>query len=141
MLREMVLLLHYIMLAVIIVCNCQSERDDRRRRIQSLLQGHDSEEATHPSVPYQSVSYSFSGGASSSSRYTLPPVMNTWVSWNPSWYGGRLMQSAPTTTTIQPVETTQSPFDLWYYKDDSDFIQGPFSSSTMMEWHKAGYFR
>ena len=26
-------------------------------------------------------------------------------------------------------------------RDDSDFVQGPFTSFTMLEWYKAGYFR
>ena len=26
-------------------------------------------------------------------------------------------------------------------QDDSSFVQGPFSSLTMLEWQRAGYFR
>ena len=28
-----------------------------------------------------------------------------------------------------------------FAQDDSAFIQGPFSSLTMLEWQRAGYFR
>ncbi|KAK2705895.1 hypothetical protein QYM36_016043 [Artemia franciscana] len=33
-----------------------------------------------------------------------------------------------------------SPNDSWYYKDPQGHVQGPFKSSEMIEWHKAGYF-
>ena len=68
---------------------------------------------------------------------------------------------APDRTTPPPTQQPpESPYDLWYYKvshcgniytrclsisiltqDDSDFVQGPYTSVTMLEWQRAGYFR
>ena len=31
--------------------------------------------------------------------------------------------------------------DVLSVQDDSSFVQGPFSSLTMLEWQRAGYFR
>jgi len=55
------------------------------------------------------------------------------VSWNREWYGR--------TTPAPTREPPESPYDLWYYRDDGDNIQGPYASKTMLEWQKAGYFR
>ena len=45
------------------------------------------------------------------------------------------------TTTTVATTTAPGPYDLWYYKDFTEFIHGPFSSETMRQWDNAGYFR
>ena len=47
-----------------------------------------------------------------------------------------------TTSTSTPTTTTvPGPYNTWYYKDITDFQHGPFSSSLMLQWDNAGYFR
>jgi len=106
----------------------QSDRSSRRQRILSILQTY---QPTQQSAPaFRPYSYNI---GSSSSGVARNNGQSTWVSWNREWY---------TRTTPPPtVAPPESPYDLWYYRDDGDNLQGPFSSSTMLEWQKAGYFR
>ncbi|XP_077971199.1 GRB10-interacting GYF protein 2-like isoform X2 [Styela clava] len=39
-----------------------------------------------------------------------------------------------------PIEQLQQLASTWFYKDPQGDIQGPFSSTQMMEWFNAGYF-
>ena len=111
-------------------------RDERRQRVLSLLQTHDTTPAPLSRVSYH-FTPSYSGGAGGGEEAVhLPPILNTWVTWDTTW--GSAQPSPPPTTTAAP---TPSPYDLWYYRDDSDNVQGPYASFTMMEWFKAGYFR
>ena len=109
-------------------------RFNRRQRILSILESYyDRPEPTGGSL--SSARYQFSGGRSggASDRVSL-------THYSSGWGGGRepAERQAPPATTVEPPE---SPYDLWYYQDDSNYTQGPFSSNTMLEWQKAGYFR
>ena len=117
------------------LARAQSDRLSRRQRILSILQTYQPTPAPAPAV--RTYSYSFESSSSGVARDSRP---TTWVSWNTGWYGDR--QTSPARTTPPPtIAPPESPYDLWYYKDDSEYVQGPFSSSTMLEWQKAGYFR
>ena len=108
----------------------QSDRLSRRQRILSILQTY--QPTTAP--VFRTYSYSFESSNSGVARDRRP---TTWVSWNTEWYGGNPARNTPPPTREPP----ESPYDLWYYRDDGDNIQGPYASKTMLEWQKAGYFR
>ena len=61
---------------------------------------------------------------------TLPPVYNTWLTLDQSWFSP---ETSPA-TTVQPRSG-------WYYEDDLGKIQGPFSNKMMRIWEKQGYFK
>ena len=63
---------------------------------------------------------SYSGGVgglgpATAAATQLPPIFNTWLSWDPSSQGGQTqpVPTQPPTTTPAP---TPSPYDLWYYR-------------------------
>ena len=68
---------------------------------------------------------------------TLPPVYNTWLTFDRSWFAKQT--ELTTTTTTTPTLVSQR--KIWYYQDDFGKIQGPFSSRMMSIWEKQGYFR
>ena len=107
-------------------------RLSRRQRILSILESY--QETRDPTAPTYLTS----------SRYNFSPArsgvaVDVSHHYTSGWGGG----SAPSDRTPPPstVEPPESPYDLWYYQDDSDYVQGPFTSTTMLEWQKAGYFR
>ena len=107
-------------------------RQSRRQRILSILESYQ-ESSRDPTAP----SYL------AATRYNFSPARSgvaVEVSHYRSGWGGG---TAPPDRTPPPstVEPPESPYDLWYYQDDTNYIQGPFTSPTMLEWQKAGYFR
>ena len=78
---------------------------------------------------------------------TLPPVYNTWLTFDRSWFAKQTeLTTTTTTTTTTSTTTTSTPAlvsqrKIWYYQDDLGKIQGPFSSRMMSIWEKQGYFR
>ena len=58
-----------------------------------------------------------------------------------SWEWSSQNSNEPSTTSTTTPAPTPSAYDLWYYQDDSNNVQGPYSSFTMLEWFRAGYFR
>ena len=107
-------------------------RQSRRQRILSILESYQ-ESSRDPTAP----SYL------AATRYNFSPARSgaaVEVSHYRSGWGGG---TAPPHRTPPPstVEPPESPYDLWYYQDDTNFVQGPFTSHTMLEWQRAGYFR
>ena len=105
-------------------------RLSRRQRILSILESYQ-ESSSDPTVAATRTRFNFSPARSGAAV-----EVNHYRS---GWGGG----TAPPHRTPPPstVEPPESPYDLWYYQDDSNYIQGPFTSSNMLEWQKAGYFR
>ena len=104
-------------------------RQQRRRRILNMLETYQG--ATVPT--YRAARFDFS-------RRRTGVGGNQTIQHYQSGWSGRTPD--PLRTTPPPtIEPPASPYDLWYYKDDSNYIQGPFSSPTMLEWQRAGYFR
>ncbi|KAK4887571.1 hypothetical protein RN001_003842 [Aquatica leii] len=48
--------------------------------------------------------------------------------------------SGPQANVVPPPNLTQPVQDKWYYQDPQGDLQGPFLSSEMAEWYRAGYF-
>ena len=114
----------------------QSNRSSRRQRILSILESHQ-----EPSAPtFIAARYNFgSNHGQGPSGVASDRAISHYRSVSSGWNG---RGPDPATPTAPPtIEPPESPYDLWYYKDDSDYTQGPFSSATMLEWQKAGYFR
>ena len=72
---------------------------------------------------------------------TLPPVYNTWLTFDRSWFAKQTELTTTTTTTTTSTPALVSQRKIWYYQDDLGKIQGPFSSRMMSIWEKQGYFR
>ena len=72
---------------------------------------------------------------------TLPPVYNTWLTFDRSWFAKQTELTTTTTTTTTSTPALVSQRKIWYYQDDFGKIQGPFSSRMMSIWEKQGYFR
>ena len=106
-------------------------RLSRQQRILSILESYRPEPSQSPLLAARSqFSPSSSGVASDGVGLTH---------YSSGWGGGtEPPDRTPPPSTVEPPE---SPYDLWYYQDDSNYVQGPFSSPTMLEWQKAGYFR
>ena len=108
-------------------------RLSRRQRILSILESYQ-ETSRDPTAPsyLAATRYNFSPARSGAAVGDLSHYRS-------GWGGG----TAPPDRTPPPstVEPPESPYDLWYYQDDSNNVQGPYSSFTMLEWFRAGYFR
>jgi len=114
-------------------------RNERRQRVLSLLQTHETTPSPRSRVRF-SFTPSFSGSAGGhEATEQLPPIFNTWVTWE--WSSQSTNEPSSTSTPTTTPAPTPSPYDLWYYQDDSNNVQGPYSSFTMLEWFRAGYFR
>ncbi|KAF5296951.1 hypothetical protein FQR65_LT10103 [Abscondita terminalis] len=48
--------------------------------------------------------------------------------------------SGPQSNVVPPPNLSQPLQDKWYYQDPQGDLQGPFLSSEMAEWYRAGYF-
>ena len=108
-------------------------RLSRRQRILSILESYQDQETRDPTAPTYLTA----------SRYNFSPARSGVAvdlsHYSSGWGGGSAPPDrSPPASTVEPPE---SPYDLWYYRDDSDYVQGPYTSSTMLEWQKAGYFR
>merc|ERR1711971_440505 len=116
-------------------------RNERRQRVLSLLQTHDADTTPSPRSRVRfSFTPSFSGSAGGrEATQQLPPIFNTWVTWD--WSSQSTNEPSSTSIPTTTPAPTPSPYDLWYHKDDSNNVQGPYSSFTMLEWFKAGYFK
>ena len=108
-----------------------NERQSRRQRILSILESY--QEATAPT--FRAARFDFSGPVGRSGVASDRAISHYRSGWS-----GRTPDPGRT-TPLPTVEPPESPYDLWYYRDDSNYTQGPFSSPTMLEWQKAGYFR
>ena len=122
---------------LIVLCQVGVIKSDnrlsRRQRILSILESyHDLPQSSASSL--MSARYQFSPGTSGGARSSVGLTH-----YHSGWGGGtEPPDRTPPPSTVEPPE---SPYDLWYYQDDSNYVQGPFSSPTMREWQKAGYFR
>ena len=106
-------------------------RLSRQQRILSILESYRPEPSQSPLL---AARYQFSPGSSGVASDGVGLTH-----YSSGWGGGtEPPDRTPPPSTVEPPE---SPYDLWYYQDDSNYVQGPFSSPTMLEWQKAGYFR
>ena len=109
-------------------------RLSRRQRILSILESY--QESRDPTAP----SYL------AASRFNFSPARSGVAvreNYSSGWGRGGSSSRAPADRTPPPSteQPPESPYDLWFYRDDSDYVQGPYPSTTMLEWQKAGYFR
>ena len=72
---------------------------------------------------------------------TLPPIYNTWVTLDSSWLSSYYSSQPSTPAAATTTTTAATAVQRWYYQDDLGSVQGPYSSSTMLQWEKHGYFR
>ncbi|XP_049843481.1 GRB10-interacting GYF protein 2 isoform X3 [Schistocerca gregaria] len=52
----------------------------------------------------------------------------------------KLMEDEDHRTGVPPPTSVPPGSDKWYYRDPQGDVQGPFSSSEMLDWFRSGYF-
>ena len=94
-------------------------RLSRQQRILSILESYRPEPSQSPLL---AARYQFSPGSSGVASDSVGLTH-----YSSGWGGGtEPPDRTPPPSTVEPPE---SPYDLWYYQDDSNYVQGPFSLS------------